>query len=102
MDLKKIDLNKLQDFAFTPNELALEPMVSRKKFINIGCLDNESIVPTVQAIPLDIIKQAREEIENIDIVSYLEVTNEIECSIKDVRMAKKFATTILDKLIAEN
>lgn len=102
MDLKKIDLDKLQDYAFTPDEIAMEPMVSRHKFINFGCLDNESIIPTVQAIPLEKVKQAREEIENIDIVCYLEVTNEIECSIKDVRMAKKFATTILDKLIAEN
>lgn len=51
---------------------------------------------------LDKVKQAKENIENTDIVSYLEVTNEIECSIKDVRMAKKFATTILDNLIADN
>ena len=102
MNLKKIDFDKLQDYAFTPNELAMEPMVSRHKFIGIGCLENESIVPTVQAIPLDKIKQAREEIENFDIVSYLEAINEVECSLKVVSMSKKFATLILDKLIAEN
>ena len=102
MNLKEIDLDKLQDFAFMPDELAMEPMCEWDRFINIKCLDNDSIIPTVQAIPLDKIKQTREEIENIDIVSYLEITNEIECSLKDVRMAKKFATAILDKLLAEN
>ena len=102
MDLKKIDLNKLQDYAFTPDELANEPMVEWDRFINFKCLDNESLIPTVQAIPLDKIKQVREEIENIGIVDYLEIVNEDECSVKDVKMAKKFATTILDKLIAED
>lgn len=53
MDLKKIDLNKLQDYAFTVNELAsIEAASWNCKFINIKCLDNESIVPTVKAIPI--------------------------------------------------
>lgn len=102
MDLKIIDLNKLQDYAFTPDEIAMEPMVSKHKFIGIGCLENESIVPTVQAIPLDKIKQAREEIENIGMGSYLEFMKEIACNDREVRMSKKFAIAILDKLIAEN
>ena len=56
MDLKKVDLNELQDYAFTANEIAMSGMTSRNsKFINIKCLDNESITP-------DRIKQAREEI----------------------------------------
>lgn len=64
MDLKKIDLNKLQDYAFTPNEIAMSPMTSwNSKFINIKCLDNEDLVPTAKAISLDKFKQAREEIE---------------------------------------
>ena len=67
MDLKKIDLNKLQDYAFTQNEIAMSPMTSwNSKFINIKCLDNESIIPTVQAIPLEKIKQAREDIRNLE------------------------------------
>lgn len=101
MDLKKIDLDKLQDYAFTPDEIATEEMVSNHKFINIKCLDNESIITTVQAIPLDRVKQVKEEIENIGMGSYLEVTKEIECNNREVRMSKKFATIILDKLIAE-
>lgn len=52
MDLKKIDLDKLQDYAFTPHELATESMVSNQKFINFKCLDNESLIPTVKAIPI--------------------------------------------------
>lgn len=53
MDLKIIDLNKLQDYAFTANEIAMSPMTSwNSKFINIKCLDNESIIPTVKAIPI--------------------------------------------------
>lgn len=53
----------------------------------------------IDAIPLDKIKQAREEIENIGMGSYLEVTKEIECNNREVRMSKKFAIAILDKLI---
>ena len=48
------------------------------------------------------IKQVREEIERIGIGSYLEVTKEIECNNREVRLSKKFAIAILDKLIAEN
>lgn len=102
MDLKEIDLNILQDYAFTPNEIAMAPMCSSDKFINIKCLDNESIIPTVQAIPLDKVKQAREEIESIGMGSYLEFMKEIACNDREVRLSKKFATTILDKLLAEN
>lgn len=102
MDLKKIDLDKLQDYAFTPNEIAAELMVSNQKFINIKCLDNESLISTVKAIPLDRIKQAKEEIENIGMGSYLEVIEAIECNDREVRMSKKFATAILAKLISES
>jgi len=102
MDLKKIDLDKLQDYAFTPYELAMVEMASDQKFINIKCLDNDSIVPTVKAIPIDKVKQFRAKIEDIGIGSYLEVTGEIECNGREVRLSKKFATVILDKLITES
>lgn len=95
MDLKKIDLNKLQDYAFTPNELVMEPMVSRHKFIGIGCLENESIVPTVQAIPLDKVKQAREEM-----TAYIEPTTGQWTS--GFNNGVNTCIEILDKLIAEN
>ncbi len=101
MDLKKIDLNKLQDYAFRPDEIAIDIMCTCR-FINIKCLDNESIIPTVQAIPLEKVKQAREEIENMGMGSYLEFMKEIACNDREVRMSKKFAIAILDKLIAEN
>lgn len=48
------------------------------------------------------VKQAIEEIENIGMGTYLEVIKEIECNGREVRMSKKFATVILDNLIAES
>ena len=62
-------------------------------------LDNAK---TVKAIPLDRIEQAREEIENIGMGSYLEFIKEIECNNREVRLSKKFAIAILDKLITES
>lgn len=102
MDLKKIDLDKLQDYAFRPYELAVVEMASNEKFINIECLDNEGIVPTVKAISIDKIKAAKEEIENIGMGSYLEVIKEIECNDREVKLSKKFAIAILNKLIEES
>jgi hypothetical protein len=69
MDLKKIDLDRLQDYyVFTANEIATAPMVSgNTEFINFKCLDNEVIVPTVKAIPLDKVKQVVEEIGNLPV-----------------------------------
>lgn len=95
MDLKEIDLNILQDYAFTPNEIAMAPMCSSDKFINIKCLDNESIIPTVQAIPLDKVKQAREEIDQ----AYEEF------AVYDLFTTCGYSSRvdeILDKLLAEN
>lgn len=51
---------------------------------------------------LDKVKQAREDIQNIGMGSYLELMKEIECNDREVRMSKKFATVILNKLIAES
>lgn len=65
MELRKIDLVKLQDYAFTPDEIAMSPMCSWDKFINIKCLENESIIPTIQAIPLDEVKQTLEKLDKI-------------------------------------
>lgn len=47
------------------------------------------------------IKKAFEEIESIGMGSYLEFTKEIACNDREVRMSKKFATAVLDKLIGE-
>lgn len=100
MDLKEIDLNKLQDYAFTANEIVMSSMTSwNSKFINIKCLDNESIIPTVKAIPLAKVKQAREEIQDDSFAAYGEYDDpqsyyeviEIEDVLK-----------VLDKLIAES
>lgn len=102
MDLKKIDLDKLQDYAFTVNEIETYLGDNNYKFINFKCLDNESLIPTVKAISIDEIKAAKEEIKNIDMGSYLEVIKEIECNDREVRLSKKFAIAILDKLIAES
>lgn len=52
-----------------------------------------------KSIPLEKVKKAKEKIENIGMGSYLEVTKEIECNDREVRLSKKFATAILDKLI---
>lgn len=53
MELRKIDLNKIQDYAFTVRELESDELILKnQKYINIKCLDNESIIPTVQAIPI--------------------------------------------------
>lgn len=53
MDLKKIDLDKLQDYACTSRQIAMSEMNSwNSKFIDIKCLDNEDIVPTVKATPI--------------------------------------------------
>ena len=91
MDLKEVDLDKLQDYAFTPNEIAMSGMTSRDKFINIKCLDNESIIPSVKAILLDKVKQAREEIEDrIDNYPDRNTSEYEDC------------LAILDKLIAES
>lgn len=64
MNLKEIDLDRLQVYAFTPDELAMSPMCSRDKFINLKCLDNESIIPTVQAIPLEELQAMRKEMKS--------------------------------------
>lgn len=100
MDLKKIDLDKLQDYAFTANEIAMSPMTSwNSKFINIKCLDNESLIPTVKAIPLDLIKQAREEIKSISQeVPYRNQAFSYGVSICETDKVLK----IIDKLIAES
>lgn len=96
MDLKKIDLNKLQDYAFTANEIAMSPVSSwNNKFINIKCLDNESIIPTVQAIPLDKIKEARKEIKSISLLAHAD-DESFEIVETDGVLA------ILDRLIAES
>lgn len=118
MDLKKIDLDKLQDYAFTANEIAMSPMTSwNSKFINIKCLDNESLIPTVKAIPLDLIKQAREEIQekaitdeifdedvfnstNTDSISREAAECESWVETEVVKMSN--VLDILDKLIAES
>lgn len=96
MNLKEIDLNKLQNYAFTVNELAMSPIASSwDKFINLKCLGNESIIPTVQAIPLDKVKQAREEIENLE--------TQIQSYHNDNPMiSQSDVLAILDKLIAVN
>lgn len=54
MELRKIDLEKLQDYAFTIDQLAMSPVASSSwdKYINLKCLINRSIVPKVQAIPI--------------------------------------------------
>ena len=117
MDLKKIDLNKLQDYAFTPYEIVDEPMVSNQKFINFKCLDNESLIPTVKAIPLDHIKQARDEIqekaftdeifdEDIFNSTYTDSTSketaECESYVETEVVKMSDVLEILDKLIAES
>ena len=77
--------------------------IQRKTKCNfITAMDIVDNMPTIQAIPLDKVKQAKEEIENIGMGSYLEITKEIECNNREVRMSKKFAIVILDKLIAES
>jgi len=102
MDLKKIDLNKLQDYAFTANEIVMSPLSSwDNKFINIKCLDNDSIIPTVKAIPLDKVKQAREDIRDLDgqyVIGDYVIFGD-NCP-KYVQESKVLA--ILDKLIAES
>jgi len=81
----------------------------KKKNDSYGIREGKDLVKRVvlamnefDAIPLDRVKQAREEIENIGLGSYLEVIKEIECNDREVRLSKKFATAILDKLIAES
>lgn len=96
MDLKKIDLDKLQDYAFTPHELAMSEMALDEKFINIKCLDNESIVPTVKAIPLDKVKQARRELDKLPIYG-AKFTNEYR-----IHLDREEVFSILDNLVAES
>jgi len=90
MDLKKIDLDKLQDYAFTPHELAMSEMASDEKFINIKCLDNENLVSTVQAILIP--KGAT----NGDMIKAVFSNQTISCAIPitDRNGAKFYRTTI--------
>lgn len=97
MDLKKIDLDKLQDYTFSGNEIAMSTMAFNKEFINIKCLDNESIVPTVKAIPLDKVKQAREEIDFLRQHRAKFITSD-----NKVCIDSKAVLEIFDKLIAES
>lgn len=85
MELRKIDLVKLQDYAFTPDEIAMSSMCSWDKFINIKCLENESIIPTIQAIPLDKVKQTLEKLDKIEQIINSEVDPNICNNIGDVR-----------------
>lgn len=55
-----------------------------------------------QTIPLDRIKQARKEIENIKPLDFLEITKQIGSNGQEMEISKKFAIAILDKLIAES
>lgn len=61
-----------------------------------------SCAQTIQAISLAKIKQAREKIDNIEPLDFIEITNQIGSNGQEMETSKKFAIAILDKLIAES
>ena len=101
MELKHVDLELLKDFAFSPNELIELGATNDEKFINYKCLTNEGIMPTIKAIPLDELKKAREEVEDIGwqscrsrIIDGKRVHTEL--------IDRKDVLEILDRLIVES
>jgi len=92
--MRLIDADSLID------ELAREPMNTRTYSRASGLIMEE---PTVKAIPLDKVKQAREEIEELateQIPVYDEENPYISCVIEYVSLTE--VRELLDKLIAES
>ncbi len=65
-------------------------------------LDRLEQIKTSDVIERSKVKKAREEIENINPLDFLEITKQIGSNGKEMEISKKFATAILDKLIAES
>ena len=93
------DISKLEDYAFGLDDFNAENIQNGTfewdRFINFKCIKNNDIVPTYDAIPIDDIKKAREEIEELNIYfdnDYLSSNNEPMFKCKEV-------LAIIDKLI---
>lgn len=83
-------------------------LLKRTKFYNLPngnrAIDEIDILhaPTVNAIPLDKVKQTREEIKNIKKLDFLDIVGLLGSNNDEFETSKKFAIAILDKLIEED